>query len=112
MARLEEMEKVSGKKFGDIHNPLLVSARSVAKYSMPGMMDTILNIGIIDKIVNALAVGDNARFWRDSYRRLLQMYGDVVEQDQRRKRRRSVRRNPRQLQERERRQDRPRPDRR
>ena len=104
MARLEEMEKVSGKKFGDIHNPLLVSARSVAKYSMPGM--------IIDKIVNALAVGDNARFWRDSYRRLLQMYGDVVEQDQRRKRRRSVRRDPRQLQERERRQDRPRPDRR
>ena len=80
MARLEEMEKVSGKKFGDIHNPLLVSARSVAKYSMPGMMDTILNIGLTDKIVDALAVGDNARFWRDSYRRLLQMYGDVVEQ--------------------------------
>ncbi len=80
MARLEEMEKVSGKKFGDIHNPLLVSARSGAKFSMPGMMDTILNIGLTDKIVDALAVGDTARFWRDSYRRLLQMYGDVVEQ--------------------------------
>ena len=80
MARLEEMEKVSGKKFGDTKNPLLVSARSGAKYSMPGMMDTILNIGLTDKIVDALAVGDTARFWRDSYRRLLQMYGDVVEQ--------------------------------
>ena len=80
MARLEEMEKVSGKKFGDTKNPLLVSARSGAKFSMPGMMDTILNIGLTDKIVDALAVGDNARFWRDSYRRLLQMYGDVVEQ--------------------------------
>lgn len=80
MARLEEMEKVSGKKFGDTHNPLLVSARSGAKYSMPGMMDTILNIGLTDKIVDALAVGDQARFWLDSYRRLLQMYGDVVEQ--------------------------------
>ncbi len=80
MKRLEEMEKVSGKKFGDTKNPLLVSARSGAKFSMPGMMDTILNIGLTDKIVDALAVGDNARFWRDSYRRLLQMYGDVVEQ--------------------------------
>ncbi len=80
MNRLEEMEKVSGKKFGDIKNPLLVSARSGAKYSMPGMMDTILNIGLTDKIVEALATGEQARFWRDSYRRLLQMYGDVVEQ--------------------------------
>lgn len=80
MQRLEEMEKVSGKKFGDTHNPLLVSARSGAKYSMPGMMDTILNIGLTDKIVDALATGDQARFWLDSYRRLLQMYGDVVEQ--------------------------------
>ncbi len=80
MARLEEMEKVSGKKFGDTKNPLLVSARSGAKFSMPGMMDTILNIGLTDKIVDALAVGETARFWRDSYRRLLQMYGDVVEQ--------------------------------
>lgn len=80
MNRLEEMEKVSGKKFGDIKNPLLVSARSGAKYSMPGMMDTILNIGLTDKIVDALATGEQARFWRDSYRRLLQMYGDVVEQ--------------------------------
>jgi len=80
MVRLEEMEKVSGKKFGDTKNPLLVSARSGAKFSMPGMMDTILNIGLTDEIVNTLAVGDTARFWLDSYRRLLQMFGDVVEQ--------------------------------
>lgn len=80
MQRLEEMEKVSGKTFGDTKNPLLVSARSGAKYSMPGMMDTILNIGLTDEIVNALATGEQARFWLDSYRRLLQMYGDVVEQ--------------------------------
>jgi pyruvate, orthophosphate dikinase len=75
---LNDMEEVAGKKFGDPKNPLLVSARSGAKFSMPGMMDTILNIGLNDAIVNELATGDNARFWLDSYRRLLQMYGDVV----------------------------------
>ena len=75
---LREMEKVSGKKFGDPANPLLVSARSGAKFSMPGMMDTILNIGLNDAIIEKLAVGDAARFWLDSYRRLLQMFGDVV----------------------------------
>lgn len=77
---LRQMEETTGKKFGDASNPLLVSARSGAKFSMPGMMDTILNIGLNDNIVNTLAVGDKARFWLDSYRRLLQMYGDVVEQ--------------------------------
>ncbi|MBN2722565.1 MAG: pyruvate, phosphate dikinase [Deltaproteobacteria bacterium] len=75
---LRQMEENTGKKFGDKANPLLVSARSGAKFSMPGMMDTILNIGLTDEIVNTLAVGDKARFWLDSYRRLLQMYGDVV----------------------------------
>ncbi|MGI5828955.1 MAG: putative PEP-binding protein [Bradymonadia bacterium] len=78
MAGLDELEQFSGKKFGDINNPLLVSARSGARYSLPGMMDTILNIGLTDEIVNNLAKGDLARFWLDSYRRLLQMYGDVV----------------------------------
>ena len=75
---LREMEQVTGKKFGDPENPLLVSARSGAKFSMPGMMDTILNIGLNDAIVERLAQGDQARFWLDSYRRLLQMFGDVV----------------------------------
>ncbi len=79
-AGLAEMEKESGKKLGDPKNPLLVSARSGAKFSMPGMMDTILNIGLTDEIVEELTKGNNARFWLDSYRRLLQMYGDVVEQ--------------------------------
>lgn len=78
MAGLDEMEKTSGKKFGDVNNPLLVSARSGAKFSMPGMMDTILNIGLTDTIVENLAKGELARFWLDSYRRLLQMFGDVV----------------------------------
>lgn len=80
MKGLEEMERVSGKKFGDVNNPLLVSARSGARYSLPGMMDTILNIGLNDAIIESLAKGDSARFWLDSYRRLLQMFGDVVEQ--------------------------------
>ncbi len=77
-AGLKEMEEVAGKRFGDPNNPLLVSARSGSKFSMPGMMDTILNIGLNDEIVDNLAKGDNARFWLDSYRRLLQMFGDVV----------------------------------
>ncbi len=77
---LAEMEKATGKRFGDTANPLLVSARSGAKVSMPGMMDTVLNIGLNDAIVEALATGEQERFWLDSYRRLLQMYGDVVAQ--------------------------------
>jgi len=75
---LQDLERETGRKFGDPSNPLLVSARSGAKFSMPGMMDTILNIGLNDSIVDQLAQGEVERFWLDSYRRLLQMYGDVV----------------------------------
>ncbi|MDX9720769.1 MAG: putative PEP-binding protein [Myxococcota bacterium] len=75
---LREMEEATGKKFGDPENPLLVSARSGAKFSLPGMMDTILNIGLNDEIIARMANGWAARFWLDSYRRLLQMFGDVV----------------------------------
>ena len=78
--QLRVLEKATGKEFGSKTNPLLVSARSGAKFSMPGMMDTILNIGMNDEIVEALVAAHpgNARFWYDSYRRLIQMVGDVV----------------------------------
>ncbi len=73
------LEKETGKKFGDTKNPLLVSVRSGARDSMPGMMDTILNLGLNDKTVEALATATgNGRFAWDSYRRFVQMYGDVV----------------------------------
>ncbi|MDP6794901.1 MAG: pyruvate, phosphate dikinase [Verrucomicrobiota bacterium] len=73
------MEKQLGKKFGDKKNPLLLSVRSGARESMPGMMDTILNLGLNDETVEALAESsNNARFAWDSYRRFIQMYGDVV----------------------------------
>jgi pyruvate,orthophosphate dikinase len=76
MARLEE---ATGKRFGGSEKPLLVSVRSGAKYSMPGMMDTILNLGLNDRAVEALArESSNRRFAYDSYRRLIQMYGSVV----------------------------------
>ena len=75
---LAELEQVTGKRFGDPANPLLVSARSGAKFSMPGMLDSILNLGLNDALVASLATGEAARFWLDSYRRLLQMYADVV----------------------------------
>jgi len=76
---IAKTEKVMGKKFGDLSNPLLLSVRSGARESMPGMMDTILNLGINDEVVEALAEKTgNARFAWDSYRRFLQMYGDVV----------------------------------
>lgn len=76
---LEKMEQELGLKFGDASNPLLVSVRSGARVSMPGMMDTILNIGLNDSVVEGLAKkSGNARFAWDSYRRLVQMYGDVV----------------------------------
>jgi len=76
---IAKMEKVMGKKFGDLDNPLLLSVRSGARESMPGMMDTILNLGINDKVVAALAAKTgNDRFAWDSYRRFLHMYGDVV----------------------------------
>ena len=68
-----------GKKFGDLKNPLLLSVRSGARVSMPGMMDTILNLGLNDKTVNSLALKtSNGRFAKDSYRRFIQMYGNVV----------------------------------
>jgi pyruvate,orthophosphate dikinase len=73
------MEKQLGKKFGDKSNPLLLSVRSGARESMPGMMDTILNLGLNDETVDALAESSgNSRFAWDSYRRFIQMYGDVV----------------------------------
>ncbi len=76
---LRLLEKRMGSTFGDRHNPLLVSVRSGARASMPGMMDTVLNIGLNDETVNGLiARTDNARFAYDSYRRFIQMYGDVV----------------------------------
>ena len=76
---LKNIEKDSGKKFGDLKNPLLVSVRSGARVSMPGMMDTILNLGLNDKTVTALAnKTSNIRFAKDSYRRFIQMYANVV----------------------------------
>jgi len=76
---VRRMEKQLGKKFGDKNNPLLLSVRSGARESMPGMMDTILNLGLNDETVEALATSSgNARFAWDSYRRFIQMYGDVV----------------------------------
>ena len=78
-AALERLEKLQGQKLGTGDNPLLVSVRSGAKFSMPGMMDTILNLGLNDQAVEALARrSNNPRFAYDSYRRLIQMFGDVV----------------------------------
>ncbi|AFZ68354.1 pyruvate, phosphate dikinase [Deinococcus peraridilitoris] len=77
--QLARLERESGKRLGDSHDPLLVSVRSGAKFSMPGMMDTILNLGLNDQAVQGLAQqSGNARFAWDAYRRLIQMYGDVV----------------------------------
>jgi pyruvate,orthophosphate dikinase len=74
-----KVEKVMGGKFGDAKNPLLLSVRSGARVSMPGMMDTVLNLGLNDETVQGLVEKtDNARFAYDSYRRFIQMYGDVV----------------------------------
>ena len=76
---LKVIEKDVSKKFGDLKNPLLLSVRSGARVSMPGMMDTILNLGLNDKTVLALAKKTkNERFAKDSYRRFIQMYGNVV----------------------------------
>jgi pyruvate,orthophosphate dikinase len=78
-AGIAAIEKQTGKKFGDLKNPLLVSVRSGARDSMPGMMDTILNLGLNDQTVEALAKKtNNPRFAWDCYRRFVQMYGDVV----------------------------------
>ena len=74
-----KMEEITGKKFGDKENPLLVSVRSGARASMPGMMDTILNLGLNETVVNAIAEkSGNARWAWDCYRRFIQMYSDVV----------------------------------
>ncbi len=83
MAEIEEyivkMEEITGKKFGDMENPLLVSVRSGARASMPGMMDTILNLGLNEDVVNAIAEkSGNPRWAWDCYRRFIQMYSDVV----------------------------------
>ena len=76
---IEKMEKVTGKKFGDLENPLLVSVRSGARASMPGMMDTILNLGLNETVVNVIAKKSNNPRWAwDCYRRFIQMYSDVV----------------------------------
>ncbi len=76
---MAKVEKSTGKRFGDQERPLLVSVRSGARDSMPGMMDTILNLGMNDEVVEIVAKKTkNKRFAWDSYRRFLQMYGDVV----------------------------------
>jgi pyruvate, orthophosphate dikinase len=78
-AALDRLEQLLGQKLGDSQNPLLVSVRSGAKFSMPGMMDTILNLGMNDKVVEAVArKTGNPRFAYDSYRRFIQMFGNVV----------------------------------
>ena len=74
-----KMEEITGKKFGDKKNPLLVSVRSGARASMPGMMDTILNLGLNEEVVNTIAeMSGNPRWAWDCYRRFIQMYSDVV----------------------------------
>ena len=78
-AQLAELEKISGKKFGDGNNPLLLSVRSGSRASMPGMMDTVLNLGLNDEVVESVAkLTGNPRFAYDSYRRFIQMFSDVV----------------------------------
>ena len=79
MEYIEKMEGITGKKFGDLENPLLVSVRSGARASMPGMMDTILNLGLNEEVVDVMAKkSGNERWAWDCYRRFIQMYSDVV----------------------------------
>ena len=79
LSNLKDLEELQGKKFGDNSDPLLVSVRSGARASMPGMMDTILNLGLNDIAVEGFAKKtNNPRFAYDSYRRFIQMYSDVV----------------------------------
>ena len=82
MEGVKKMEEINGKKFGDLQNPLLVSVRSGARASMPGMMDTILNLGLNDQVVETMIAGNDdpafERFVYDSYRRFIQMFSDVV----------------------------------
>ena len=84
--KLAELEAMTGKKLGDMKNPLLVSVRSGARVSMPGMMDTILNLGLNDEVVEVMArLTNNPRFAYDSYRRFIQMFSDVVMQQEKSK---------------------------
>ena len=79
MENIEKLEKITGKKFGDKENPLLVSVRSGARASMPGMMDTILNLGLNEDVLEVLIKKSNNPRWAwDCYRRFIQMYSDVV----------------------------------
>ncbi len=79
MEYIDKLEKITGKKFGDLENPLLVSVRSGARASMPGMMDTILNLGLNEQVVDVIAKQSNNPRWAwDCYRRFIQMYSDVV----------------------------------
>ena len=79
LENIEKMEKITGKKFGDKENPLLVSVRSGARASMPGMMDTILNLGLNDEVVEVISKkSGNPRWAWDCYRRFIQMFSDVV----------------------------------
>ena len=79
MEYVGKMEEITGKKFGDLENPLLVSVRSGARASMPGMMDTILNLGLNEEVVEVMAAkSGNPRWAYDCYRRFIQMYSDVV----------------------------------
>ena len=82
MEGVKKMEEINGKEFGDLQNPLLVSVRSGARASMPGMMDTILNLGLNDQVVETMIAGNDdpafERFVYDSYRRFIQMFSDVV----------------------------------
>ena len=78
-AHVRRLEQVAGSQFGSTSNPLLVSVRSGAKFSMPGMMDTVLNLGLNDEAVEGLkARTSNGRFAYDSYRRFIQMFGNIV----------------------------------
>ena len=79
MQYVSKLEEITGKKFGDLENPLLVSVRSGARASMPGMMDTILNLGLNEQVVEVMAQkSGNPRWAYDCYRRFIQMYSDVV----------------------------------
>ena len=79
MEYIEKMEEITGKKFGDAENPLLVSVRSGSRASMPGMMDTILNLGLNEDVVEVMSKkSGNPRWAWDCYRRFIQMYSDVV----------------------------------
>ena len=79
LSAMKKVETSTGKEFGNISNPLLVSVRSGAKFSMPGMMDTVLNLGLNDETMQGLAsLTSNERFAQDAYRRFIQMFGKIV----------------------------------